>query len=136
MNSRTVIIAAVALVLIGIVLGLAFLQRSGQRKIAERQKELERDLGNLTQPMTSSIRNFAPVYPAKAKPASGSVKVGVRSTIGRVRPSVYLRLRFLRPILSLSSPFRAGRRAIMRRRSGSLNANLSIRLIRATRRPR
>jgi regulator of protease activity HflC (stomatin/prohibitin superfamily) len=56
MNSRTVIIAAVALVLIGIVLGLAFLQRSGQRKIAERQKELERDLGNLTQPMTSSIR--------------------------------------------------------------------------------
>jgi hypothetical protein len=68
MNSRTVIIAAVALVLIGIVLGLAFLQRSGQRKIAERQKELERDLGNLTQPMTSSIRNFAPVYPAKPKP--------------------------------------------------------------------
>jgi hypothetical protein len=44
MNSRTVIIAAVALGLIGIVLGLAFLQRSGQRKIAERQKELERDL--------------------------------------------------------------------------------------------
>ena len=60
MNSRTVIIAAVALVLIGIVLGLAFLQRSGQRKIAERQKELERDLGNLTQPMTSSIDRRPP----------------------------------------------------------------------------
>ena len=55
MNSRTAIIAAVALVLSGIVFGLAFLQRSGQRKIAERQKELERDLGNLTQPMTTSI---------------------------------------------------------------------------------
>ena len=56
MKSRTVIIAAVALVLIGVVLGLALLQRSGQRKIAERQKELQLDLGNLTQPMTSSIR--------------------------------------------------------------------------------
>jgi len=68
MKSRTVIIAAVALVLIGVVLGLALLQRSGQRKIAERQKELQLDLGNLTQPMTSSIRNFAPVYPVKPKP--------------------------------------------------------------------
>ena len=56
MNSRTVVIAAVGLVLSGTVLGLAVLQRSGQRKIAERQKELELDLGNLTQPMTSSIR--------------------------------------------------------------------------------
>jgi len=68
MNSRTAIIAAVALVLSGIVFGLAFLQRSGQRKIAERQKELERDLGNLTQPMTTSIRNFTPVYPVKPRP--------------------------------------------------------------------
>jgi len=68
MNSRTVVIAAVGLVLSGTVLGLAVLQRSGQRKIAERQKELALDLGNLTQPMTSSIRNFAPVYPAKPKP--------------------------------------------------------------------
>jgi hypothetical protein len=68
MNGRTVIVAAVALVLSGIVLGLAFLQRSGQRKIVERQEALERGLGNLTQPMTSSIRSFAPVYPAKPKP--------------------------------------------------------------------
>jgi Bacterial conjugation TrbI-like protein len=68
MNSRTVIIAAVALILSGAVLGFALLRRGGRKKIAERQEELERDLGNLTQPMTSSIRDFAPVYPVKPKP--------------------------------------------------------------------
>ena len=56
MNSRTVIIAAVAFILSGAVLGFALLQRDGRRKMAERQEELERDLGNLTEPMTSSIR--------------------------------------------------------------------------------
>jgi len=68
MKSRTVIIAAVAFILSGAVFGFALLQRGGRRKMAERQEELERDLGNLTQPMTSSIRNFAPVYPVKSKP--------------------------------------------------------------------
>jgi hypothetical protein len=55
MNLRTAIVPAVAFVLSCGVLGIAFFQRGGQRKIAERQKELEEDLGNLTQPMTSSI---------------------------------------------------------------------------------
>jgi hypothetical protein len=68
MNSRTVIIASVAFILSGGVIALAFLQRGGQKKIAERQKEVEQDLGNLARPMTSSIRNFAPMYPAKPKP--------------------------------------------------------------------
>jgi hypothetical protein len=56
MNSRTVIIAAVAFILSGAVIGFALLQRGGRRKMVERQEELERDLGNLTQPMTSSIQ--------------------------------------------------------------------------------
>jgi len=55
MNSRTIIIAAVAFILSGAVVGFALLQRGGRRKMAERQEEIERDLGNLTQPMTSSL---------------------------------------------------------------------------------
>jgi hypothetical protein len=67
MNSRTVIVASVAFILSGGVLALAFLQRGGREKIAERQKEVEQDLGNLARPMTSSIRNFTPMYPPKPK---------------------------------------------------------------------
>jgi hypothetical protein len=67
MNSRTVIIASVAFILSGGVLLFAFLQRGGQEKIAERRKEVEQDLGNLAHPMTSSIRNFTPMYPSKPK---------------------------------------------------------------------
>ena len=67
MNSRTVVIASVAFILSGSVLVFAFLQRGGQEKIAERQKEVEQDLGNLARPMTSSIRNFTPMFPPKAK---------------------------------------------------------------------
>jgi len=55
MNSRTIIIAAVAFILSGAVVGFALLQRGGRRKMAVRQEEIERDLGNLTQPMTSSL---------------------------------------------------------------------------------
>ena len=67
MNLRTAIVPAVAFALSCGVLGIAFFQRGGQRKIAERQKEVGEDLGNLTQPMTSSIRNFTPLFPAKPK---------------------------------------------------------------------
>ena len=67
MNSRTLIIASVAFILSGSVLVFAFLQRGGQEKIAERQKEVEQDLGNLARPMTSSIRNFTPMFPPKPK---------------------------------------------------------------------
>jgi hypothetical protein len=67
MNRRTVIIASVAFILSGGVLALAFLQRGGREKVAERQKEVEQDLGNLARPMTSSIRNFTPMYPPKPK---------------------------------------------------------------------
>ena len=81
MNNRTLIIVAVAVGLTGFVLALALVQRGGQQKIALRQKELERGLGKVTEPMTSSIRNFNPIFAPNARPHSalrGSVKVDER----------------------------------------------------------
>src|ERR1700675_2158854 len=78
MNNRTLTIAAVAVVLSGVVLGFALVQRGGQQKIALRQKELEQGLGKVTEPMTSSIRNFNPIFAPNARPHSpprGSVVV-------------------------------------------------------------
>src|SRR5580704_5304069 len=68
MNNRTLIIAAVAVVLSGVVLGFALVQRGAQQKIALRQKELEQGLGKVTEPMTSSIRNFNPILASNARP--------------------------------------------------------------------
>ena len=39
----------------------ALMQKGGSQKIAERQNEVVRDAGKVTEPMTSSIRNFNPV---------------------------------------------------------------------------
>jgi Bacterial conjugation TrbI-like protein len=68
MNNRTLIIAAVAAGLTGVVLAFALVQRGSQQKIALRQKELEQGLGKVTEPMTSSIRNFNPIFLPNAKP--------------------------------------------------------------------
>ena len=78
MNNRTLIIAVVAVGLTGVVLAFALVQRGGQQKIALRQKELEQGLGKVTEPMTSSIRNFNPILAPNARPHSplrGSVVV-------------------------------------------------------------
>src|ERR1700730_4583033 len=64
-NSRTIISAGIVIGLAGAVIGFALLQKGGQRKIVQRQKELEDGLGKVTEPMTSSIRNFNPVLPPK-----------------------------------------------------------------------
>ena len=71
MNSRTFIIASVVIGLAGVVLGFAFLQKSGRQKIVQRQKELEDRVEKVTEPMTSSIRNFNPVIPPRPKQRSG-----------------------------------------------------------------
>jgi hypothetical protein len=71
MNSRTLIVAAVAVALIGVVFVFALLQKGGRQKIVQRQKELEQDLGKVTEPMTSSIRNFNPMLVPRAKPRPG-----------------------------------------------------------------
>jgi hypothetical protein len=71
MNSRTFITAAVVIGLAGVVLGFALLQKGGQQKIVQRQKELEDGVGKVTEPMTSSIRNFNPVIPPRPRQRSG-----------------------------------------------------------------
>jgi hypothetical protein len=71
MNSRTLIIGAVAVALIGVVFAFALLQKGGRQKIVQRQKELEQDLGRVTEPMTSSLRNFNPMLVPKARPRLG-----------------------------------------------------------------
>jgi Bacterial conjugation TrbI-like protein len=67
MNKRTFIIAAVVIGLSGVVLGFALLQKGGQQKIAQRQRELVDGMGKVTEPMTSSIRNFNPVLPPASR---------------------------------------------------------------------
>jgi hypothetical protein len=57
MNSRTFFSAAVVIGLACVVLGFAFLQKGGQQKIAQRQKDLEDQVVKVTEPMTSSIRH-------------------------------------------------------------------------------
>ena len=80
MNSRTFITAAVVIGLAGVVLGLAFLQKGGRQKIVQRQKELEDRVEKVTEPMTSSIRNFNPVIPPRPRPRSGQREpVGVEA---------------------------------------------------------
>jgi hypothetical protein len=71
MNSRTFITAAVVIGLAGVVLAFAFLQKGGRQKIVQRQKELEDRVEKVTEPMTSSIRNFNPVIPPRPRPHSG-----------------------------------------------------------------
>jgi hypothetical protein len=67
MNSRTYISAAVVIGLAGVVFGFAILQKGGQQKIVQRQKDLEDQVVKVTEPMTSSIRNFNPVAPPKPR---------------------------------------------------------------------
>ena len=82
MNSRTFIIAAVVVGLAGVVLGVALVQRGGQQKIALRQKELEQGIGKVTEPMTSSIRNFNPLIVPKPRPRSAQREpVGVEEKL-------------------------------------------------------
>jgi hypothetical protein len=84
MNSRTFITAAVVIGLAGLVLGFALLQKGGQQKIVQRQKELEDGVGKVTEPMTSSVRNFNPVIPPRPRQRSGQREsVSVEEKLGR-----------------------------------------------------
>src|ERR1700722_4870113 len=84
MNSRTIITAVVVIGLAGVVLGLALFQKGGQQKIIQRQKELEDGVGKVTEPMTSSIRNFNPVNPQRPKQRAGKRETaGVEETLER-----------------------------------------------------
>jgi len=84
MNSRTFISAAVVIGVAGLVLGFALLQKGGHQKIVQRQKELEVGVGKVTEPMTSSIRNFNPVLPPKPRQRQGQrVQMGVEDNLER-----------------------------------------------------
>ena len=68
MSKRTFIPVGVVIGLAGIVLWIALTQQRGPQKLAQRQKELEQGIEKLTEPMTSSIRNFNPVVVTKQQP--------------------------------------------------------------------
>ncbi len=71
MNSRTFITAAIVVGLAAMVLAIAFLQKGGEQKIVQRQKELEEGVGTVTEPMTTSIRNINPVILPRPRQRSG-----------------------------------------------------------------
>jgi hypothetical protein len=68
MNRRTLLIAAVAILSIVGTFLYALLQRGGPQKIIDRQNQVTREAGKVTEPMTSSIRNFNPVVSVASKP--------------------------------------------------------------------
>src|SRR2546430_17390473 len=53
------------------VLALALSRHDGGQKLARRRDALAADLGKVTEPMTSSLRNFTPVLPSKPKAKVG-----------------------------------------------------------------
>jgi hypothetical protein len=68
MNSRTFIVTVMVIGLAGVVLEFGLLQKGGRQKFVQRQKELEEGMGRVTEPMTSSIRNFNPMISPKPRP--------------------------------------------------------------------
>jgi hypothetical protein len=67
MNSRTFAIMAMAAALTIAVFVFALMQPHGLQKIVRRGNQLQEDIGKVTEPMTTSVRNFNPVLPSKAK---------------------------------------------------------------------
>ncbi|HEY2121958.1 MAG TPA: hypothetical protein VGH07_00050 [Chthoniobacterales bacterium] len=68
MSKRIFLPLGLVVSLAGAVVWMALTQQRGPQKIARREKELEQGAEKLTDPMTSSIRNFNPVVLAKPKP--------------------------------------------------------------------
>ena len=68
MSKRIFIPLGLVVSLAAAVVWMALTQQRGPQKIAQREKELELGAEKLTDPMTSSIRNFNPVVLAKPKP--------------------------------------------------------------------
>jgi hypothetical protein len=68
MNNRTSLIVIAALLMCAGVLAVALAQRGGAQKLGKRGETLVSGFEKVTEPMTSSLRNFSPVLPAKPKP--------------------------------------------------------------------
>jgi hypothetical protein len=68
MNNRTWLIVVAALLMSAGGLALALTQRGGAQKLGKRGETLVSGFEKVTEPMTSSLRNFSPVLSAKPKP--------------------------------------------------------------------
>jgi Bacterial conjugation TrbI-like protein len=66
-SARTLLPGALGTLLILGVFFFALSRPGGQQRVAQRQREVEKDIGKITEPMTSSVRNFNPVLPPKTK---------------------------------------------------------------------
>ena len=77
MNRRTLMIGAVGILSVAGTFLYALMQKGGPHKIAERQSEVVRDAGKVTEPMTSSIRNFNPVVINPSKPKATTRQVAL-----------------------------------------------------------
>jgi hypothetical protein len=67
MSNRILITLFVTVGLVVTVVWLALKQHRGAQKIVQREKQLEEDVEKLTEPMTSSIRNYNPVTVTRPK---------------------------------------------------------------------
>ncbi len=68
LNRKTLSVTLVALVSIVGTFLYTMWQHNGPGKIANRQAQLAKDLVKVTEPMTSTLRNFNPVAPSVVKP--------------------------------------------------------------------
>jgi Bacterial conjugation TrbI-like protein len=67
LNRKTISVTLVALVLIVGTFLYTMWQGNGPARIANRQAQLAKDLVKVTEPMTSSLRNFNPVAPSQIR---------------------------------------------------------------------
>ena len=67
LNRKTISVTLVALVSIAGTFLYTMLQRNGPARIANRQAQVAKDLVKVTEPMTSSLRNFNPVAPSQIR---------------------------------------------------------------------
>jgi type F conjugative transfer system protein TrbI len=68
LNRKTISVTLVALVSIVGTFLYTMWQGNGPARIANRQAQVARDLVKVTEPMTSSLRNFNPVAPSQIRP--------------------------------------------------------------------
>lgn len=66
-NARTLVPGAIGSLLILGVFFFALFRPGGQQRLIQRQREIEKGIGKITEPMTSSVRNFNPVSPPKTR---------------------------------------------------------------------
>jgi hypothetical protein len=68
LNRKTISVTLVALVSIAGTFLYTMWQGNGPGRIANRQAQVAKDLVKVTEPMTSSLRNFNPVAPSQVRP--------------------------------------------------------------------